>query len=266
MTLQEAMATIKARPKDPDAWVALGDALAQAGETTKARDSYNRALAIDPSHAGALGGAALLDSPPTPSSLAPWLQPQSPAHESQSRSPSSSHSPPQSMPVIRDGRAICPECGYANSTERRVCKKCKTPMPGKEPLPTEAKSSANQRLLAGVIITALALAVIVGLAAVRQPRAVETRPSQILNTGSFGSEAYSFCKLAIIESLKAPSTAEFPFSEYIATHNGNDKYTVEGYVDAQNSFGAMIRSDWTCVVLRRGFNNFEILDVAIEAR
>ena len=43
--------------------------------------------------------------------------------------------------------------------------------------------------------------------------------------------------------LKAPSTASFPWdaSAYTITKSGN-QYTVKGYVDAQNSFGAKVRS------------------------
>lgn len=50
--------------------------------------------------------------------------------------------------------------------------------------------------------------------------------------------------------LKAPSTAEFPgsflspFEDWNFSKNGN-KYTVSAYVDSQNSFSAMIRSDFT---------------------
>lgn len=45
--------------------------------------------------------------------------------------------------------------------------------------------------------------------------------------------------------LKAPSTAKF--SGVTVTSDG-DVYTVAGSVDAQNTFGAMIRSSFTCVV------------------
>ena len=49
------------------------------------------------------------------------------------------------------------------------------------------------------------------------------------------------------EELKAPSTAEFPDwteSNCQATQSGNT-WTVRSFVDAENSFGAQIRSDYT---------------------
>ena len=52
------------------------------------------------------------------------------------------------------------------------------------------------------------------------------------------------------EILKAPSTAKFPgsfispFKDWNISKNGN-KFTVSSYVDSQNGFGAMIRSEFT---------------------
>ena len=46
--------------------------------------------------------------------------------------------------------------------------------------------------------------------------------------------------------LKAPSTAEFPScSNFVINKLSEEKFKVNSYVDSQNSFGAMIRSDWS---------------------
>ena len=57
------------------------------------------------------------------------------------------------------------------------------------------------------------------------------------------AEAIAMAKEMVKAELKAPSTASFPWdaSAYAITKSGN-QYTVKGYVDAQNSFGAKIRS------------------------
>jgi hypothetical protein len=49
--------------------------------------------------------------------------------------------------------------------------------------------------------------------------------------------------------LKSPSSADFPsilfgLSEYSVVQISEDTYRVRGYVDAQNSFGAMLRNEW----------------------
>ena len=46
--------------------------------------------------------------------------------------------------------------------------------------------------------------------------------------------------------LKSPSTAKFcSYSPDRVADLGNNKYKITGYVDAQNSFGAMIRKNFT---------------------
>jgi uncharacterized membrane protein YvbJ len=54
---------------------------------------------------------------------------------------------------------------------------------------------------------------------------------------------------AVQSELKSPSTASFPkYNDSYVVDNGDGTYTVSSYVDAENSFGAEIRSDWSCTV------------------
>ncbi|SNR98957.1 hypothetical protein SAMN06272737_1579 [Blastococcus mobilis] len=70
------------------------------------------------------------------------------------------------------------------------------------------------------------------------------------SSGSDGSDsgAYYACEGFVEDRLKAPSSADFSgyFDSYVI--QSGDEYTVSGYVDAENSFGAMLRSEWTCTV------------------
>lgn len=50
------------------------------------------------------------------------------------------------------------------------------------------------------------------------------------------------------QGLKAPSTAKFPSLSYETTDLGDGRYKIISYVDSQNSFGAMLRSEWTVVM------------------
>lgn len=51
---------------------------------------------------------------------------------------------------------------------------------------------------------------------------------------------------AVEDKLKSPSTADFcSYTSMTATDLGNNKWKVSGYVDAQNSFGAVVREYWT---------------------
>lgn len=58
------------------------------------------------------------------------------------------------------------------------------------------------------------------------------------------TSAIDVCHHRVEDHLRAPSTAEF--SGENATPLSSKSYTVTGNVDAENGFGAMLRSRWTC--------------------
>lgn len=63
-----------------------------------------------------------------------------------------------------------------------------------------------------------------------------------------GSVAAICAKNYVKDSLKAPSTADFPWSLGSTVPLGKNQYTVSSYVDAQNGFGAMIRTNYACTI------------------
>jgi len=66
-------------------------------------------------------------------------------------------------------------------------------------------------------------------------------------SGSGGADAdgaTQACHGWVTDELKAPSTADFTGDDV----SGNGPWTISGSVDAENSFGAKIRSSWTCEV------------------
>lgn len=65
--------------------------------------------------------------------------------------------------------------------------------------------------------------------------------------------AYEACKHFVGEQLKSPSSASYPnfFTNTTDLHiisNGGGSYTVNSQVDSDNSFGAKLRSLFTCTV------------------
>ena len=74
------------------------------------------------------------------------------------------------------------------------------------------------------------------------------------NTG-----AYVVCKDFVEMRLKAPSTAEFSrmYDSDVEKVSGN-YWKVESYVDAENSFGAMVRTYFTCEVTYQGDDNWHL--------
>ena len=69
---------------------------------------------------------------------------------------------------------------------------------------------------------------------------------------SLEKTAYTECKLAVLARLKSPSSADFPAFDPSYVTQGSPQYLVSAYVDADNSFGASIRTPWTCAATRLG--------------
>ncbi|GAA1726878.1 hypothetical protein GCM10009809_23240 [Isoptericola hypogeus] len=59
------------------------------------------------------------------------------------------------------------------------------------------------------------------------------------------TEARLICEGRVEDQLEAPATAEFTDGTASGTPSG---YTITGSVDAENSFGALVRSEWTCSI------------------
>lgn len=62
--------------------------------------------------------------------------------------------------------------------------------------------------------------------------------------------AYLMMQDFVEKTLKAPSTAKFPrrYDGPKIVKLKNQQYLIESWVDAQNSFGAMIRTRFTCII------------------
>lgn len=70
------------------------------------------------------------------------------------------------------------------------------------------------------------------------------------------TEICQAARLAILDRLKAPSTVKWPGNcltgrDYVFAQEAAS-WTIQGQVDSQNSFGAMIRSTWQVTVLDLG--------------
>lgn len=88
-------------------------------------------------------------------------------------------------------------------------------------------------------------------------RQATTQQKKQKTGGTHDTEAFICAKNYIKKNLKAPSTAKFPFFPPGVEHLQNETYAVRIYVDAQNSFGAMIRTDFICEVNVLDASNFK---------
>jgi hypothetical protein len=64
-----------------------------------------------------------------------------------------------------------------------------------------------------------------------------------------GDDACFASRAFIRELLKSPSSAKFASCDTATIQEvGTDVWKVDSYVESQNSFGAMIRTDFTCTI------------------
>lgn len=154
----------------------------------------------------------------------------------------------------------CPECGSDVSTEAAACPKCGYPIKKQEadsnPKPqvsTQPVNQASSKKGSGCGATIFAsLAIIVALLVIIGLLAGSCSGSSSGKTDNWNTESWakSYAQIIVKDNLKAPSTAKFcnTATEMKATNLGGAKWKVTGWVDAQNSFGAMIRSDFEVVL------------------
>lgn len=74
------------------------------------------------------------------------------------------------------------------------------------------------------------------------------------------ADAERMCREDVAGKLKAPSAATFgDVRSTISDDLDPDRWTVTGWVDAENNFGATIRSEWTCDATHRGGGRWRTL-------
>lgn len=73
------------------------------------------------------------------------------------------------------------------------------------------------------------------------------------------TEAKLFAQSLELQLLKAPSTAKFCSLEEMTVIEANGIYTVSGYVDSQNSYGAIVRTPFTLKIFKTA-NGWESAD------
>lgn len=74
--------------------------------------------------------------------------------------------------------------------------------------------------------------------AVKSPPVVEQKSHS-------NADVYATAETIISQYLKAPATAKFPGMSEVQITRFQDGFRVDGYVDSQNSYGALIRSPFS---------------------
>jgi hypothetical protein len=150
----------------------------------------------------------------------------------------------------RNGGAYqCSVCkGYVRP-EAIQCKHCHAVFPGESerPAPPPPKPLPLwQKILVGVACVVLAIGFGASFFIGRAPPAPR-QPDRV--------SAWVDCRSFVEQNLKSPASAAFPISNdpgVTIAKLSNGRWSVLGFVDAENSFGAKIRQDFGCQISYAG--------------
>jgi vacuolar-type H+-ATPase subunit I/STV1 len=123
------------------------------------------------------------------------------------------------------------------------------------------------------ITIGISLAVVLGITIVTGliiPTESERRENEIADAEKWkeqdnGVMAYVMVTQHIKEQLKSPSTAKFPnFTDKNVIVSKDDfVYTVSGFVDSQNGFGATVRTQYEVIIEQISKNDWQYKDIKI---
>lgn len=130
------------------------------------------------------------------------------------------------MPLIK-----CKECGKEVSNTAISCPSCGFGI----------KKHEEQKISGKGCLVLIAICLIFGFIVSQCNEDNKSKP------GSKHIAAYIHSQTDIKNLLKSPASAEFPYySESFVNYNPTTQtYTVNAYVDSQNSFGAMLRTNYS---------------------
>lgn len=70
--------------------------------------------------------------------------------------------------------------------------------------------------------------------------------------------AFTVCQDQVSAQLRSPSTADFASIVESNVNGSRGIWHVSSYVDAQNGFGAMIRTSWTCTAIHQSGDRYKV--------
>ena len=155
----------------------------------------------------------------------------------------------------------CPDCGQEISDAAPTYPYC-----GRPRNIAPAKSKSSNRGIGFLLF----ISIVIILAYLGQPspdREANEQAKEANERAEGFLMAASMCQKFVNKQLKAPSTAKYPSTngedtKIISLNTGH--YLVTSYVDAQNSFGAQIRTSFVCEIKKiPGGNQWQLQNLSM---
>jgi len=160
----------------------------------------------------------------------------------------------------------CPECKNQVSDSAKTCPHCGFELikdkPSTPPVRTQGKKTIKMGRVLFVLFLVIVIMTVIGSlqngrnASSDPSSSAPKRPSSGSSTNSSNKFLAYYCAEDFVErKLKSPSTAKFPKTMERSKHItdlGGGKFKINSWVDSQNSFGATIRTNFTCTVIIKG--------------
>jgi len=168
-----------------------------------------------------------------------------------SKNPSRKYVPPKENKSVAEKKQ-CPKCKSWIDCEATKCAHCRSTQP--------APAWAN--VFAFILVMALGIWGYQSCSSFLTLSPEEQANQQKEEKFATPIYAYHMSQEFVERELLSPGSADFPwFQESFVTNLGEGRYHVKAYVDSQNSYGASLRSHYTCTLIYRGedFWNLENL-------
>jgi len=139
----------------------------------------------------------------------------------------------------------CKKCEHFYGKKKEKCPKCGLANNDIEP-------ESNIKLIAGLITVAIFIGLIFGVKSLFTFDSDSNDVTNSYNNSSTNKQlAYNYAMDYVKQKLKSPSSAEFPSlfdrQEHI-TELSSTEYQINSWVESQNSFGAMIKTNFSCLI------------------
>lgn len=144
----------------------------------------------------------------------------------------------------------CGGCGKSYSDRMPGCPYCTGCVTAEKPVEkatavTKAPFTKKQWIIVLACLVGIVAAQIYSTTAMNRIEGKASKPP-----AADPAEAYVMSQDFVRDRLKSPATAKFPIYPLSAHPLGDNRFAIKSHVDSQNSFGALLRTRYSCTLAK----------------